>query len=903
MKRTAKIIVGTLFGLIGLVLIGLVVAAFLLRGRVDGLVRAELDRQLDATVDFSELDVSLLRSFPMLSVELRDVTVVGRGVFEGEPLFTAESLGAGADVFTLLRGERVEVQSVSAEHPVLSLKVTPEGKANYDIVKTDDDAPTQEPTEVDFRIDHYEIIDGKVSYMAPGVHVVVGRLSHDGSVDVTGSAQQWRSSTVADQVTTTLSGVTYLNEARVDVAVKAKVDTATQALELEEARLVLNELPVEAKGTARSSAEGVHLDLQFSAPDQTPLKSFVSALPNAYRADFRGLQASGVFSLRGWVKGLLGHEDGELPGFEVDVKLANGRLKYPDLPLPITGLALNAMIIHPGGPLNNLKLNVSRYAFQAGQSQASGRLMLATPFTQPRIELKLDGKLNLAEIAKAYPLPDVEALSGVFVVDVELSTLGDEIKRLTGNVAAEGAVLQRRGLPDVVVKKVKASFSPESTQLEELSATTGQSDITVRGTVSPVTALLSPDKKVTGTLSVVANKLLLADFSGQDSDQSASKGGGPAIPDNVSLKVRADVKELIYDDVTLSNVKGDLEMENQRLTLKGVQAKALGGALKIDGHVATPSDGDPTFDLDYKLENARFTDTFAALNSFQKLAPITKFLSGTFSTGMNMKGKLGEDMAPNLATLGGSGFMKAVDSTLADFKPLQMLSSALPVIPSKVDLRNVQTRFSVEDGAIKVREFPVTIKQVPLRISGSHGLDQDMSYVVTTQVPMKELEASSLAQKVKSLGLDLSKATKLDVTAKITGSITQPKLAFDVDAPNLAKTVEAAVVQKIEEETDKLKEKVSAQAEQLLNNARLRADQIRAEAKKAAAKVTSEGNAKADRIEKEGAGNPLKSFAAKQAAKTLRNETQKRASQLVEQADKRAEQVLREAQGQAERLR
>ena len=896
MNRTAKVLLASAAALGAAVIVGSVLLAFSLRGRAGELVRAELNRRLDATVDFASLDLSLLASFPRLSVVIEQLEVVGKGEFEGRKLLRAESVRAGADLFALLGDDEMHVESVVVERALVDLVVTLEGQANYDIFEETDESSQTAPS-ASFRIEEYEIIGAEVLYEAPGIGISVNRLDHRGSVKFTGPKQEWVADTTAAGVTAALAGLSYLKDARIKADVEAAVDTERQSLRLGRLGIAVNELPIDGNGAITWTDDTVNLDLAFSSPEATPVKSLISAIPNAYAADFTGLQAGGSFSFDGSIQGALGPED-DVPPFEIAVQLDDGRLKYPDLPLPITDLNLDAKITHPGGPLNKTTITVSRYSFVAGKSHASGRLSLATVFARPRIDLRMDGRFDLAEIAQAYPIGDDET-RGVFEADVELLAQGDVLKKLTGSVNVTDVTYRSDVLPEVHVASAKATLTPTSTRIDELVATTGSSDLSVTGTLSPVTTLLADDEKVAGVLALKSGKLVVEDFAGDGAGDSS----GAKIPADIDLRIKADIAELVYEDTSLSDVTGSAVIKDQTITLKQVSAKSLGGVLKVDGTVATPDDAASSFDLRYKLKDAKFQEAFAALNSFKRLAPITQFLSGRFSTGLKMKGNLGQDMMPDLATLGGGGFLEAVDSTLEDFRPLQVLSEALPTIPPKFDFRKVKTRFAIENGAVNVREFPVTVKGVPLRISGSHGLDQQMKYFVKVQVPMKELEASAVAKKVKAMGLDVGRATKLDVTARVTGTIKSPWVELDIDAPELQQVVEEAVEEKVDEGRDTAKEELSKQAEKLLADAQKRADQIRAEARRAAAKIRKEGKAKAARIEKQGGDNPLKQFAAKQSADALRRESRKSASQLVKEADQRADQVMREAQNQAARLR
>ncbi|MBW2212277.1 MAG: AsmA-like C-terminal region-containing protein, partial [Deltaproteobacteria bacterium] len=183
----------------------------------------------------------------------------------------------------------------------------------------------------------------------------------------------------------------------------------------------------------------------------------------------------------------------------------------------------------------------------------------------------------------------------------------------------------------------------------------------------------------------------------------------------------------------LSNFKGTARVRHRKLTLSGVRANALGGSMKLSGTVATPVGKPATFEMDYEVDRVRFAEAFEALPSMRAYAPIARFLDGRFSTTLKATGQLGDDGEPKLRSIDANGLVMTLQSKLrADFKPLAVLHDAVPAIPKPLDLSSLKARFNIEDGAVRMKPFEVQTKGLKLLVSGSHGLDQEMSYRVST---------------------------------------------------------------------------------------------------------------------------------------------------------------------------
>lgn len=895
--------------LITLIFVALAVVPVLLKERVTTFVRNELEERLDATVEIESIDLSLLSTFPTLTIGVTELEVRGKGVFEGHPLISVESLGIGIDLWRLIGDDEIVVESIGIDHPVVHISETEDGVANYDIIKTTAAEPSpssargDESSELNLRLQRYEITDGTVVYEAPGIRVSIEGLSHDGSAMISGSRHALVSKTAIDALSVKAGRLTYLKKAKVRVVVAASLDTEAQHLNIETLNIALNELAVEGSGDIGWTEEALDLDVALASAKGQSVKALLSTIPNAYAADFAGLKASGRFSASASAKGQVAFDDDSLPSFSARLLVDDGTFKYPDLPLALTEVALDAKVTHPGGNLDRLRIHVEKYSARAGESHASGRLTIANPISQPDIALLLEGRLDMAEVAKAYPIPEVDDLRGVITARIDLAAKGDAIERLNGDIRMTDVVYRAKDAPPVEVELAHVVLLPRATKVEAFRANLGRSDVALSGSLSPFTTFLAEDETIAGNLQLESRAIYVDDFLSEDDDQQTARETTPfLLPEQVDAQLVVDVGKLTYGDLVLSNLRGTGRIRHRKLTLTKVRADTLGGSMELSGTVATPVDKPATFEMDYEVDKVRFADAFDALPSMRAYAPIARFLDGRFSTNLKAQGQLGEDGEPKLRSIDASGLVMTLQSKLrSDFKPLAMLNDAIPAIPKPLDLSSAKARFSMEDGAVQVKPFEIETKGVRMMVSGSHGLDQEMSYRVSTAVPIDKL-TGALAKKVRGTGIDLSKAKKVDVVARLTGSITRPQVAVDVDSDALRGAVAESVAEELEARRLQALAAVAAQNEKIMAEATKRAAQVRDQAKKAAEKARKEGYKRADDIVAAAGSNPVKAIPAKEAAKQLRRETDKRADQLIAEADKQAAQILGEAEKRTAQL-
>lgn len=152
MRKFLKISLITLSSLVGLValLVGLVFL-ILTPARLTPLVNKVATDYLDATVKFDTVDLTLLEDFPLISLRLKNGSVVSHA-FNSQPdsirqtipqradtLLTFKDFVVSGNILDIVRG-KYSIRRIRLTSPNLYGYVAPGGKANWDILKLDPQA-------------------------------------------------------------------------------------------------------------------------------------------------------------------------------------------------------------------------------------------------------------------------------------------------------------------------------------------------------------------------------------------------------------------------------------------------------------------------------------------------------------------------------------------------------------------------------------------------------------------------------------------------------------------------------------------------------------------------------------------------------------------------------------------
>lgn len=922
MKKRTRILV-VLAILLVVPLVGLAVLPMLFRDRIVERVKAEANSTIEARVDWRDASLALFRDFPNLTLRLDDFTLAGTGRFAGDTLAAVKRLQVVLDLASVLRnirrGEPIIVRSVELDRPALSLRVLEDGTANWDIAKTTPgNREASRPVRVSLR--RLDIRDARITLDDRHSRLVASLTGFQQSLtgDFAQDVFDIQTRAHADSVTLSFGGIPYLNRVALDVSATLGADMRAKKFTFEKNEIRLNDLRLGFTGSATAADENVALDVAFAAPG-TDFKHILSLVPAIYMRDFQALRTSGAVAVSGRIRGDYGEH--AFPSFAVDAKVSDGAFQYPDLPLPARQIALDLSIRNPGGSVDSTVVRLDRFHAVIGPEPIDGAMVLKTPVSDPDVDLRLTGKLDLADVRRTIKLGRVNELAGRVAADVAVRTRLSFIDtrqydRITarGSVDVRGLALRTADLPHALaVDEASLRLSPQRAELRSLVGRIGTSDVRLAGYLDNLVPFALRGDLLRGSATLASQRFNLDEWrSDEDSLEIIP------VPANVDFALRATVGELSYGKLKMIDAHGGLRVKDRRATLDSFTVRTLGGEIGVTGFYETTDLARPTFDVDLRMKGVDIPSAFAALATVRALAPVARYARGSVSTDLRLAGPLGKDMIPLFDVLDGRGSLRTSELALQALPVMGKLADALKIEQLRnPTLDSVRASIQIRDGRVHVNPFDVRVGKSTMRVSGSHGIDQSLQYTLGIRVPRSELGSDAnraiagLISRAGKTGIDLQAAEAVELDVKLGGTLTNPTVQTNLGdvVASVGESVKQAAREEVAQRVDSVKQladsaadearrKAQAEAERLIAEAEQRAAAVREEAQRLADRVRREGNERADTLIAR-ATNPLAKAAARAAADRLRKETSDRADQIIREADKRAADLVAEARRKA----
>ena len=904
MKRPTRILAAA-GAVLALVLALLLVLPLLFRDRIAARVKTAVNQSLDARVDWRDVGLSFFRDFPSLTLTLDDLTAVGVGRFQGDTLAAVRHLRVALNLASVLGsavsggGRPVVVRAVELDQPRLRLIALEDGTANWDITrKTPAQAqpPAGKPLAVSLK--RFEIKDAAVSFDNRKAKLKALVEGYDQSLtgDFSRDLVAIRTEAGADTVSVTFAGIPYLNRVRLDLAADVQADLARKSYTLKDTRLRLNDLQLGVSGTAGTAGRNTTLDLTFNAPS-TKFLSILSLVPAVYAHDFDKVKTSGTFAVSGRVKGEYG--DSAFPSLALAAKVNNAAFQYPDLPLPARDIALDLSISNPGGSADSTVVRLQKFHLLIGRNPVDATLALRTPISDPDVDARVKGRVDLADVRRTLKLEGIDQLAGTVSADAAVRTRMSSVERkqydrvaASGTVDVAGLTVKGKSLPHpLAIQQASLRLAPEKAELRSFQGSIGSSDVQATGSIENLLAFVMRDDTLRGNATVRSNRFNLDEWRSGEGDLQIIP-----VPPKIDFGLDATVAELTYDKLRMTNARGRLRVKDQRVTLEDFRMNTLGGEIGVTGFYETTHPAKPTFDVGLKMARLDIPSAFQAFTTVQMLAPVAKYAVGKMSTDLHVNGALGKNMLPLFPGLTGGGTLQTSEVELHDFPALDKIVDVTKLrFFDNPTLNALKAAFRIREGRLFVQPFDVKLGGTTIRVAGSNGLDQSLQYTLGLRVPRSMLggeanqAVAGLVSKAGGAGIDLGAAPEIPLDIQLGGTVTNP--AVKVDLGSLASSVTAGAENALRQAAT---QKVDSVGLRLVQEAEQQAASIRQEAQKAADAVKQEGYRQADSLTAR-ATNPFLKAAAGPAADALRKQSDEKAAGILGEAAKRADALVAEA--------
>lgn len=789
---------------LGVIIIGLVATPFLFKDKIRKLVIKTINENLDATVDFEDVDLSLFKNFPKASVTIHKLSVINKAPFAGDTLVYTDYINLKMSVKELFKdeGEPMNIEGIFVKDAIANILFNEDGLGNFDIALKDDEdqddsQDDSESASFGLTLQNYEVENLKFTYFdqKSNMRMLIENLNHTGTGDFTANVLDLDTYSTAD-ISFDMDGTNMMNRIPLVLDAVLNLDLESSKYSFKENMALIGKLPLEFDGYLQLKDEGQEYDLKFKTPT-TSFSNFLALIPSAYSGSLDNIKTTGDFLINGVVKGMLTEET--IPTFDIAIASDNASFQYPDLPKSVQNIVIDAKIKNETGLTKDIYVNLDQLSFRIDQDVFDASAKLKNVTENMLVDANINGVINLANLSQAYPVKLEQELSGIIKANVGLNLDMNSIEQEKyENVKAQGT-LNLTGFKyegeelakPLVISEADLKFNPSHVSLNKFDAKTGKSDVQASGRLDNFYGFLFKDQVLKGNFNLNADYLEISDFMTTSAEVEPSQTEAKTvsteteavkIPAFLDCIITAKANTVVYDNLTLKDVSGKLIIKDEAVLLQNVLTSIFGGKIGLDGSVST-KDVEPIFDMSLDLNNLQIAQAFTQLEMLEKIAPIAEVVTGRINSTIKLSGNLdAKEFTPDLASLSGDLMGQFLETKVnADqSKLLSSLDTHLNFIDfDKLNINNLKTHLTFNDGKVNIQPIDLNYEDIKMQIAGTHGFDQSMNYGVTFDVPAKYLGKDAANLLANLSGTEVN-STIVPIKASLTGDFSNPKIQTDL---------------------------------------------------------------------------------------------------------------------------
>ena len=926
----------------GVILLLLIALPILFKSKIEEAVKARVNQEVHATVNWSKFTISLLRGFPDLSINLHQVSVVGKAQFEGDTLAALTRFELRVNPFSALRKD-VQVKTILVDRPLVNGKVLEDGSINWDITK-DLTAEQPEPssaedsgTSMSIALQKFLIREGRFYYddQISGTHASIEGVNLELSGDFSQDLTQLDLHAEIARINASHGGIMYLKDGNLGLDLVAEANMVEKSYTLQENEFRLNGLVLGTEGVIYLLDEGaMDIDLKFFTRETT-FQTLLSLIPAIYMKDFESMKASGVLKLEGSVKGLM--KDTLMPDAQLLLQVSDGYFAYPDLPKDVSDIQIDMFVDYKGSDMDATTVDLERFHLKLGGNPFDLSLHVDHPLSDMHVAGEAIGVINFATLQDVIPVEDIN-LEGLLKTDLRWDTRMSYIEQekydmvdLDGSLFIEQVQIESIDLPvPVQVSKMQMDFSPRIVKLVTLDLIMGSSDLHMDGDLTNFIPYLFDNQTVDGSLNVyshlldanelmpgvVSEESIIEEVESSESLEidSLSQPAQVKIPENISFAMILQMDKVIYDQIELEQIQGNLNVEEGIAYLDNLTLSVIEGEVSTTGKIDTRGEFAAT-DVFIDIKGIDIQEAYKNFVTVETLAPMAKYCRGSANMIVQYKSLLDASFAPVYESIDASGKMYTNGLKIHDLSSFGRLSEMLNNEKFKeMAPDEVEASFTVKDGRVIFQPFNMNFEESTIIASGSHGIDNSLDYLLDMNIAKSDLGTGAnemlkgLSLLAAGAGIQIPESDYVKVLAKIKGTFDKPKVTTDLtgnlksSGETVIKAVEEKVMEEVEKVEEQVREEASDQADKIISDAEAEAERLVEEARKAGEDLVKEAEVQGENLIKEAGDNAFRQMAVKRAAQELKRQAEKQSGNLIREAEEEADKLIEQARTESEKI-
>lgn len=778
MPRWLKITLISAGSLIVLLIALWLILALVIRSRKADIL-AEITRQLSNRLNgdlvIRDMEPSLLRSFPQISVTLKDVTLKD-SLFDRHrhALLHLNEVYVKVHTFALIR-RSVSIREVSLENGEIYLYTDSLGYTNGYLLKgkekKDTTAEKASPVIGEFSLKNIRFtLENQQKWKMFRFHV----KQLEGQMQENDSGWQARIEPeilIEDMQFNTTKG-SYAKGKTLNGPMDLKFIDADKKLRIPQQTIRFDQQPVQLAGEFIFSETPPAFHLNIKAND-IPFK-FASTLvtPNI-TAKLSPIDFEKPLNVEADIKGHMKFRD--TPYVRVTWQVRDNRLTGANLGLDkvnFDGAFLNELVPGQGHNDANSRLSVYRFSAEYDSIPVTADTIRVINLQNPLLTGRFRSSFPLVRLTHALDPHLFHFTAGHAAVDLQYAGSWDANSTTPGSL--EGFVNIKNGAFTYVPRNLAVSdcsatldFTQGNLYFRDIHAQSGSSKVDMDGSILNILNLyFSAPEKIVLQWNVRSPMINLNEFQSLFGRRAKHKSHAQT-RQNKNMRARfvrqldtmleassvhmlVAVEKVRYRKFNASNVRADVQMGQAGVRFNNIGLSAVGGSMQLSGAILQQAKGD-RFNVDADIRQVQVDQLFHAFENFGQDGITAQNLRGVFSAKAKLTGGMREDISIQPHSMNGSVSFNLNRGALLNFKPLMNVGKYIfrKRDMSNITFDNMRNTLDIKGNKIYIHPMLIASSVLNIELEGTYGIPKGTD--IQMKVPLRNPKKDELVTDAEEL--------------------------------------------------------------------------------------------------------------------------------------------------------
>lgn len=742
MARIKKILLVSSIVLAGLLLI-LAGSAYVFGDKIKDLVVQKVNTHLKAEVSVEDIYFSVFENFPQASVSFMKVKVAESTRIYDAPLAELQKISFTLNLWDLLNQE-ANINQLILNEGYVQLAYNKEGKENFDILKSSNDSSSSKGSSIELK--GVQLNGVSVSYEDEKSDFFTSAetetIKLDGKFSDESFALQIKGLLI---YTLDIDKTTWLNRQEITLNTEIQINNESEKILFDNTSLDLGDIALNTKGFWSTNSKGGSIDINAR---NLEIRQVLSLLPGKVKGNIEQYKSEGELQLKASIKQKKSGDDLRIAS---SFSIKNGGLFLEEFGEGLSNIQLKGKLDYSD---SKQLLEIESFESRLLDDAFKGTMKLSN-FKDPYLDLFCLASLDLSNLKRISQAEFLQDSKGKLELDISTRGKLSDLKNpkyykrvfLDGKVKGEKLSI---GGDSLGFRLAETDFfielKEQNTRIHRLSTIWEDNYYEISAEADNLLGYLIDEGNLKLRGSLKSDRL---HFTGPKETEKKNPGDTSSLfqfPERIELDVNVDIKSFELDDFKAENVKGDMSMNDKRLTINSMRFNSCSGEILLNGKWLRQVDGQHKMVAHADFFKVNIKELFREFRDFGQANITQENLSGLLSGQTDIGFLYDKNFTFLPKTLYSYIQLKIDEGRLVNYKPLEALSRFVKV----EDLRDI--RFQTLSNEIEIRDEKIIVPKMDIKnsaldlaVEGEQKFNGFVNFSV--QLQLKDLLASSYAKK------------------------------------------------------------------------------------------------------------------------------------------------------------